>query len=541
MVIKSPYPPVVIPDVDLFTFLFSQKDSIPQHKDVFVDAVTGNALTYGQLESDAKRFSAMLQERYAFQPGSVVAIYAPNHLDYAVPLYGVWAAGGVVSPVNSYYTVDELTHQLELSGARYLVTHPDVLDVALGATRRANIPNHHLLLYGDTEVKGIRPYRALMTEQERNPVKVNPNEIALLNFSSGTTGKSKGVMLTHRNLVSNMMQIKIYDKGHIDSDRDVQAAAVPLYHMYGLLLIILFALHHGRKSVILPRFDLELFLASIQKYRVTYAPLVPPIILLLAKHPLVDKYDVSSLRKIFSAAAPLSDELGQELKQRLGIVLRQGYGMTELSPFTHMAPWDMEDEYGTVGPLVSNMEAKVVDTNGKEVKAGEIGELWVRGPNVMKGYIKNIEATRETIDPDGFLHTGDICRYDERGYFYIVDRAKELIKYKGFQVAPAELEALLLTHPKVADCCVIGIYSSDNMTELPCAFVVPKQNIADDKRTLSQELVDFVKARVAHYKQLRGGVHFVESIPKSAAGKILRRVLRSQLPSQSDIKLISKL
>ncbi|KAL1920061.1 uncharacterized protein VTP21DRAFT_1207 [Calcarisporiella thermophila] len=530
MVIKSHRPSIAIPNIGLYEFLFSSKDLIYSQKPIFIDAVTGASLTHQQLRSESLRFGAGLQERFRFAKGDVLLIFSPNQYDYAIPILGALAVGGIVSPANPAYTVDELVHQLEICKAKAMIIHPIFMEVALKAAAARGIPKERILLFGGKEVNGILPYQALFSQREAELTRVDPDDLAFLNFSSGTTGKSKGVMLTQKNLVANISQVLTLDSAFIHRDRDVLAGVLPFFHIYGLTNLVLIAPFSGRTVVVFPKFDFEPFLAAVQKFRISYAHLVPPIILLLAKHPLVSKYDLSSLRLIISGAAPLPHTLGLEFKQRLtNVRLRQGYGMTEASPVTHMAPLDMEEEdYGTVGTLLPNVEAKVLDANGREVKVGEEGELLVRGPNIMKGYLNNPEATRATIEPDGFLRTGDVCRYDERGFFYIVDRVKELIKYKGFQVPPAELEGLLLTHPKIADCCVIGVYSSQQATELPRAYVVLRPNITDDKAQLEKEILEFVKSRVAHYKQLRGGVRFIDQIPKSVAGKILRRVLKEE-------------
>jgi acyl-CoA synthetase (AMP-forming)/AMP-acid ligase II len=270
------------------------------------------------------------------------------------------------------------------------------------------------------------------------------------------------------------------------------------------------------------RFDLEQFLAAIQKYRVTLSHIVPPIVLKLAKDPMVDNYDLSSLRMIFSGAAPLGAELSRECMNRIKCGIRQGYGMTETSPVTHSSPADPASmRLGAVGTAAPNTEVKLVDpATGAELGANEEGEICVRGPQIMKGYLNNPEATTRTVDSDNWLHTGDIGYADDDGHFFVVDRVKELIKYKGFQVAPAELEAVLLTHPAIADAAVIPC-RDDEAGEVPKAFVVTRQD------TSGQEIMDFVAARVAPHKKIRE-VEFIPQIPKSLSGKILRRVLIEQ-------------
>ena len=348
-------------------------------------------------------------------------------------------------------------------------------------------------------------------------VEINPREdLVALPYSSGTTGLPKGVMLTHYNLVANMRQMDGLEYFHYE---DVLLCVLPLFHIYGLVVVLNMGLHMGATIVMMPRFDLEQFLSLIQKYRVTLSHIVPPIVLQLAQNPIIDKYDLSSLKMIFSGAAPLGVELSRECMKRVGCGIRQGYGMTETSPVTHSSPPHPDDmKLGAVGPAAPNTECKLIDpATGAELGANQEGELWVRGPQVMTGYLNNPEATAGTLDSDGWLHTGDIGYADEDGHFFIVDRMKELIKYKGFQVAPAELEAVLLSHPNIADAAVIPC-ADDEAGEVPKAFVVLRGEVP------AAEIMDFVASRLAPHKKIRF-VEFIAQIPRSASGKILRRVL----------------
>jgi 4-coumarate--CoA ligase len=351
-------------------------------------------------------------------------------------------------------------------------------------------------------------------------VPVDPaNDVVVLPYSSGTTGLPKGVMLTHRNLVANCLQTEPCIHS---TDHEVALAFLPFFHIYGMQVLMNLALSTGATVVTMPRFDLEQSLELTQRHRITRFYAVPPVVLALAKHPLVDQYDLSSLIQIFSGAAPLGAELAAEAAKRVGCEVVQGYGMTELSPVSHCT---VEGDFrpGTSGVTVGSTEIRLVDPEtGEDRDVGEGGELWVRGPQVMKGYLNNEAATRDTIDADGWLHTGDIAVLDEHDHVSIVDRVKELIKYKGFQVPPAELEALIVAHPKVADVAVIGI-PDEEAGELPKAFVVPQPG-AD---LTVEELQAHVAEHVAGYKKIRL-VEFVDEIPKSPSGKILRRFLRDQ-------------
>ena len=348
-------------------------------------------------------------------------------------------------------------------------------------------------------------------------VEINAREdLVALPYSSGTTGVCKGVMLTHRNLVANLAQIA--GSGH-DWRDETLVCVLPLFHIYGMVAIMNHGLYCGATVVTLPRFDFEQLLKTMQDYRVTFAHLVPPIVLALSKSPLVEAYDLSNLHTIFSGAAPLGADLARACSERLNCTVVQGYGMTETSPATHLSTRE-HNKPGSVGLCVPGMECRLVSVEtGEDVGVGERGEIHVRGPQVMKGYLGCPEATAETVDAEGWLHTGDVARVDEDGYFFIVDRAKELIKYKAFQVAPAELEAVLLTHRSVADAAVIPS-PDDEAGEVPKAFVVVKEGHG----LTEAEVLDFVAARVAPHKKVRR-VEFVAQIPKSPSGKILRRLL----------------
>ena len=327
-------------------------------------------------------------------------------------------------------------------------------------------------------------------------------------------------MLTHHNLVANICQCDhaiVYQP-----DGEVALAFLPFFHIYGMQVLMNGLLANGVTVVTLPRFDLDQALSLVQEHRITRFFAVPPVVLALAKHPAVDSYDLSSLVQVFSGAAPLGAEIAMEAEKRIGCEVVQGYGMTELSPVSHATPPGMF-KAGSSGVTVSNTESRIVDPDtGEDQPVGERGELWVRGPQVMKGYLNNPEATAATLDSDGWLHTGDVAIIDEDHHMTIVDRVKELIKYNGFQVPPAELEALLITHPEVNDVAVIGI-PDESAGELPKAFIVRSPG----SEVTAEDLQAFVAEHVASYKHIRL-VEFIDEIPKSASGKILRRLLRDQ-------------
>jgi acyl-CoA synthetase (AMP-forming)/AMP-acid ligase II len=522
MIFQSPSPTVEIPNVPLTSFVFRHAAQHPD-KPALVDGPSGRTLTFGQLVGAIRLVASSLARR-GFQKGDVFAIYLPNLPEYAVIFHAVATLGGINTTVNPLYTASELAHQLEDSGASYLVTIPLFLDNARQAAAEAgNIKEIFVL----GEAEGATPFASLLqSDGQLPPVEIDAYEdLVVLPYSSGTTGIAKGVMLTHSNLIANLCQCSGVQKnpGRMVEPDDVVLGLLPFYHIYGMVVVMNWALSLGATVVTLPRFDLEQFLTVLQNHKVTFAFAVPPIVLALAKHPLVSKYDLSALRVVFSGAAPLSAELEDAVRARLNCMVAQGYGMTESSPVTHILSYLATDDPkpGTIGQVVPNTEAKVVDVaTQEELGPNQDGELWVRGPQVMKGYLNNPQATANTVDTDGWLHTGDIVYADDEGYFWVVDRLKELIKYKGYQVAPAELEAMLLTHPAVADAAVIGVPDVE-AGELPKAFVVLKGEATAD------ELMEFVAGQVAPYKKLRF-VEFVPQIPKSASGKILRRVLKDQ-------------
>jgi len=513
MIFRSPFPDVEIPDAPLTEFVFSRAARFAD-RTALVDGPSGRALTYAQLLGAVRAAAAGLARR-GFGKGDVLALYSPNLPEYVVAFHAVATLGGVVTPVNPLYTVEELGTQLADSGAKYLVTVPPLLERARAAAEGRGL--REFFVFGEAE--GATPFASLLEGGvgDLPAVEIDPAEdVVVLPYSSGTTGVCKGVMLTHRNLVANLAQIK--GAGH-DWEEDTLVCVLPLFHIYGLTAIMNHGLFCGSKVVTLPRFDFEQLLRTMQEHRVTFAHLVPPIVLALSKSPVVDSYDLSSVRTVFSGAAPLGAELARACAERLGCAVIQGYGMTETSPATHLSTAG-RNKPGSVGLCVPNMECRLVSVEtGEEVGVGERGEICVRGPQVMKGYLNRPEATAETIDAEGWLHTGDVAYADEEGYFFIVDRAKELIKYKAFQVAPAELEALLLTHPSVVDAAVIPS-PDEEAGEVPKAFVVVREGHA----LTEDEVLEFVAARVAPYKKVRR-VEFVAQIPKSPSGKILRRLL----------------
>lgn len=499
-----------IPDQDIATFTLENAAALAA-KPALIDGPSGRTITYGQLDALTAALAGALAAR-GIGKGDVVATYMPNLPEYAVVFHGAVRANATNTTANPLYTSHELAHQLSDSGAKALVTIAPFLETAREAAAEVGLTD--IIVVG--EGSGDEPTLAELLAAGAAPpeLDIDPAEdLAVLPYSSGTTGLPKGVMLTHRNLVANVLQ----SAGALPTDEDdVSIGCLPFFHIYGMTVIMNLGLRKGATIVTMPRFDLEEWLGLVEEHRATLAYVVPPIALGLAKHPAVDGSDLSSLRVILSGAAPLGADLARAVTARIGKPTIQGYGMTELSPVSHVAPLDTA-KGGTIGPPVPGTECRIVDPEtGADA---ERGELWVRGPQVMKGYLNNEEATRETIDSDGWLHTGDVAEIDSDGHYLIVDRLKELIKYKGFQVPPAELEAILLEHPAITDCAVIGV-ADEEAGELPKGFVViaPGADVGDE------EIMAFVAERVSPQKKLRL-LERIEAIPKSASGKILRREL----------------
>jgi acyl-CoA synthetase (AMP-forming)/AMP-acid ligase II len=517
MIFRSPYADTTIPETALTPFVLRRARELAD-KPALIDGLSGRTITYGQLEEAIRRAASGLSRR-GFQKGDVFAIFSPNLPEYAIAFHAVSLLGGIVTPINPLYTDDEVAFQLKDANAKYLVTVPQLLDKAFEAVSQSQVKE--VFVFGAAE--GAVPFASLLdgdAPEELPEVSINPREdLVVLPYSSGTTGLPKGVMLTHYNLVANLRQMEAIKYIHRD---DRLVCVLPLFHIYGLVVIMNMGLYTGATIVMMPRFELDDFLRILQEHKVTLAHIVPPIVLTMMKHPSVKEYDLSNLKTIFSGAAPLGESVSRSCTERFGCLIKQGYGMTETSPVTHSTPYEKDKiKFGSVGTCIPNTTCKIIDMDtGAELGPNQKGEIWVRGPQVMKGYLNRPEATAHTVDSEGWLHTGDIGYADEEGHFYIVDRVKELIKYKGFQVAPAELEAILLSHPAIRDAAVIPS-PDEEAGEVPKAFIVLRSE------TSVEDLLDYVAERVAPHKKIRK-VEIIDQIPKTASGKILRRVLKER-------------
>ncbi|KAJ7108782.1 AMP binding protein [Mycena epipterygia] len=582
IIYTSPYPDVHIPKTSVFTRIFASRapgdvGGFPGSRNAFIDAATGTCLTRAQLLDLSLSFGHGLRTHPNTSPsakrGDTVLIYSPNSLAWPVVLFGAVAAGLRCTTANSAYTSRELAHQYTDSRAKLLITTEEGISTARAMFVELGVPKQEgdkrIIVLGrdlrwaggpgakrSAEAAGLLTMEDLLKggkmNQEEKFDGALSNETVYLCYSSGTTGKPKGVETTHLN-VGGLLSI-VRPNFPLAKRQDIMIAVLPFYHVYALTQVLHLPLIDGLPVIIQQRFEPVEFCANIAKYKATYSLIVPPILVVLARHPAAEKYDLSSLRWLCSGAAPLGRDLVDQVKKRLlasrgpgaTCTIVQGYGLTETSPTTHLLPSaDADRKMGSIGTLLPNLEARLVDDEDGHVDAeeGRPGELWIRGLTVMKGYLNNPAATTNAITPDGWFKTGDVAIIDKEGYYYIVDRRKELIKYKGFQVPPAELESVLLTHPDIADSAVIGIDDIEEATELPRAYVVhahpEKVATPEAKALFAQSVVKWMETKVAKHKFLRGGVGVIEQVPKSAAGKILRRELRElakQEASQNPLK-----
>ena len=479
--------------------------------------------TYQQFDMYSNRFAAALA-KLGVEKGDPVGLLAPNCVEFEIAFFGIIKLGAVVTTINSGYREREIAHQLNNSGAEVLVVHDSLLDMASAA--RDDTPALKRMVVIEPTSADSASFWGLLERAPATPPPVHidaMNDLAALPYSSGTTGLSKGVMLTHYNMTANLAQFMNRPGEALQSlESDVLLAHLPLFHIYGMQVLMNSVIASGGTQVMMGRFDMEEMLRLLSTHKVTHLYTVPPVGLGLTLYPGVAEYDLSSMLAACLAAAPASEDLQARVQEACGFPVFQAYGMTELSPVSNVDYIEPElMTPGSVGPPIADTEERVVDleTATRDVPVGEVGELLVRGPQVMKGYYDNEQATRETITDDGWLHTGDIVRANEDGCVWILDRKKELIKYKAFQVPPAELEGLLLEHPAIADAAVIGKADVES-GEIPKAFVVARQGV----ELSGDDVMNFVAGKVATFKRVRE-VEFIDAIPKNPSGKILRRML----------------
>lgn len=501
-------------------------------------AVTGRKYTYSEAR-DATNYIARSLINMGLRKGDVVALITPNYPEAFLGAIGILEADLIITTVNPAYTSNEIKRQLQAVDAKAVITVVEIARIVLEATRDTLASGAPFVVIEDGSgpiPEGSVPFKDLITRGKTLPpitrYQSSPEDVVILPFSSGTTGMPKGVMLTHNNLVANMQMVdytckdKLWKSATADF-QEVLPVILPFFHIFGFNGLVLPRLACGTKLITIPKFLPELFIGVLAKYRVTGLFIVPPILLFFNVCTFLKKQNFESMHHIISGAAPLSNTDVENFYRKYQLnndqlKICQGFGMTETSPVVSL---DVNGtEPGSIGRNIAGCELRLVDPVTKEdiTDHGQTGEIWVRGPHVMKGYLNNESATREMIVENGWLRTGDVAYYNEEFYFFITDRLKELIKVKGFQVAPAELEAVLRMHPDIQEAAVIGL-PDERCGEIPKAFVVAKK----DSKVSEEDVKEFVKDKVCEYKQLQGGVMFVNNIPKNASGKILRAKLKS--------------
>ncbi|KAB2609157.1 4-coumarate--CoA ligase-like 9 [Pyrus ussuriensis x Pyrus communis] len=516
-----PLPPLSQPlSLTQFTLSLLQSSTAKPTTSVLIDAASGRHVSYQTFLSQIHSLTLSLQS-LALSKGHVAFILSPTSLHVPVLYFSLLALGVVVSPANPIGSESEIAHQVRLTQpAIAFATSATANKLAKGDDKIRTI-----ILLDSPEFLSMLDRDGSSVTQSDTSVEVNQTDPVAILFFSGTTGRVKGVMLTHRNFIALIAGIHAF--------RRVLLFTLPLFHVFGFCMVV-GAVATGETLVLMERFEFEAMLRAVERHKISYMPVSPPLIVALAKSELAQKYDLSSLRFLGCGGAPLSKEVVDRFCERFpSMEIGQGYALTETGGGgTRMIDSEECSRRASVGRLAENMEAKIADPEtGEALPPGKSGELWLRGPTIMKGYVGDDRATAEILDEDGWLTTGDLCYFDDEGFLYIVDRLKELIKYKAYQVPPAELEHILQSHPDVVDAAVIP-YPDENAGQIPMAYVVrkPGSNITE------AQVMDFVAKQVAPYKKIRR-VAFINSIPKSPSGKILRRELVTHALSTGSSKL----
>ncbi|KAF8998854.1 acyl-CoA synthetase [Cyathus striatus] len=563
---KSSVPPAPVVQESIYSYLFNTTNVYPPTDPAFVDAADGTTITRGALKDLTLRLAYGLRQHVLLPctsnlpqltnlaRGDMIMIMSPNSMSWPIALFGCVAAGLRITMASSSSTARELLWQWQSSNARTILVAPTLVPVVRDMLRLAGFceeeANRRIWVMdklwdpiapklSDHNWLGDLLNHGILSEEEKFNGR-DSDEPVYICYSSGTTGRPKGVETTHKNIATVLGATKVL-WSQVEKETDVYMGLLPVYHMFGLAITMHYPFFSGKPLVMVNSgFEPASFCKAIEEYRITTLMLVPPLILILSTHSAVDEYDLRSVTNISSGGASLSTVVASKLLTRLrakgsqAVILQgQWCGSTETTcPAQMVAPVKADQKLGSVGELMPNIEARLVEDSpdARDVEEGQAGEMWLRGPTIMRGYLNNPDANASTFTQDGWFKTGDILRRDDDGYYYIVDRKKEMIKYKGYQVAPAELEALLLENPEVADVGVIGIKDEYSGDELPRAYVAPVEQVILkhplEKNSFEKRVQKWVEGQVSHYKYLRGGVVAIESIPKSATGKILRKDLR---------------
>nr|ABR17274.1 unknown [Picea sitchensis] len=529
-IFRSLRPPLNLPkdeNANMVSFMFRDSSSYAD-KLALADADSGEKLSFRDFKDKVSMVGSGLSQ-LGIRKGDVVLLFSPNSIHVPPCFLGIVSIGAVATTVNPLYTAMELAKQVQDSQSKLIITVPELWDKA----KDLGLPAIVIGRKGDSKRASsptISFFEVLTMGAQKNPpeVIIEQTDTAALLYSSGTTGTNKGVVLTHRNFIASALMV-ISDQ-ELEGERHLtHLCLVPMFHVYGLGCIVYGQLQRGNAVVSMGKFTFVRMLEAIQEYKITHLPLVPPIVIAVAKENIVARYDLSSLKKVMSGAAPLGKDIMEECAKRIPqAAVTQGYGLTESCGIATITfPKERNSHFGSAGTLVPGLEAKIVNLEtGRSLPPNQSGEVWLRGPNIMTGYFNNPNATKMTLDKEGWLHTGDMGYFDDEGGLFIVDRIKELIKYKGFQVPPAELEGLLLTHPQIVDAGVIPLPDL-NAGEVPIAYVVrtPGSSLTE------KDVMAYVAKQVAPFKRLHR-INFVDSIPKSSSGKILRRELIAKTKSK---------
>nr|AIY24980.1 4-coumarate:CoA ligase [Mangifera indica]AIY24982.1 4-coumarate:CoA ligase [Mangifera indica] len=527
IVFRSKLPDIYIPNhLPLHSYCFENIAQVAS-RPCLINGSTGDVYTYSEVEITARKIAVGLN-KLGIQQYDVILLLLPNFPEFILSFLGASYRGAIATAANPFFTPAEIAKQADASNAKLIITQACYVDKVKALAKKRDVK----IMCIDSAPDGCLHFSELTQADENDlpEVKINPNDVVALPYSSGTTGLPKGVMLTHKGLVTSVAQ-------QVDGENpnlyfhceDVILCVLPLFHIYALNSIFLCGLRAGATILLMQKFEINSLLQLVQRYKITVAPMVPPIVLAISKSPDVDKYDLSSIRIIKSGAAPLGRELEDSVRAKFpNATLGQGYGMTEAGPVLAMglafAKQPFPIKPGACGTVVRNAEMKIVDPDtGVSLPRNQPGEICIRGDQIMKGYLNDPEATKRTIDSEGWLHTGDIGYIDDDEELFIVDRMKEIIKYKGFQVAPAELEAMLLSHPRISDAAVVPM-NDDQAGEVPVAFVVKENN----SEITEDEVKQFISKQVVFYKRINR-VFFIDAIPKAPSGKILRKDLRAKL------------
>ncbi|KAL4800312.1 hypothetical protein BDV19DRAFT_174054 [Aspergillus venezuelensis] len=552
-----------IPDnIPISQFMLSEgngRHPLSNSRDPFTCGLTGKTYSTLEVKDRVEYLSRAVAKILGWEPNrgsewdKTLVIFSLNTIDTISLAWATHELGGIVSPANAAYSAPELKHQLLDSKAKALFTCVPLLPTALEAASAAGLPKERIYIIdalpGGEKAPGQYKTLSQLVETGKSLPKLEKvnwrageaaRRTAFLCYSSGTSGLPKGVMISHRNVISNVLQVTAFEKSWRDSQKtpdgsyytDVLLGLLPQSHIYGLVVMCHCGPFRGDQVIVLPKFELGTYMAAVQNFKISTLFVVPPIIINMLRSPEVcAQYDFSSARALVTGAAPLGKETAIDFQKAYpGIAIRQAYGLTETATVVTFTPAD-DVVFGSSGWIVPGVEARLVTPEGEEVTSYDTpAELWIRSPSVVLGYLNNEKATKETFS-DGWMHTGDeaVIRKSPKGFehVYIVDRIKELIKVKGHQVAPAELEAHLLTHPAVADCAVIAI-PDDAAGEIPKAIVAKSAEAGSDDGAAAKDIIKYVQEHKARHKWLKGGVRFIDAVPKSPSGKILRRLLRDQ-------------